>query len=291
MRINRAFFTISILVIGMHAVILACLYGSKSPVSFAPSPEKVVVRTIALHPKKFRDQNFKEITEIAAVEPSLSKNEDKPLKNIDPPPETPALPKEPAKPAVKKDTPKKNTPLPKKNVEKKIEKKPVVQSSSKPQTPPETKKPPPSDKQKESMEKAKESIGKIQKNQAKISAMKPTGTYSDKKLDPVRFEAIDSASDTEAKEQGFSQEVGYSDELAGRLKLLLRLPEYGEVKIALILDRSGKVSEVKIVSSASEANKNHVKKVLPTLTFPGFGNNFGSEETHTFQITLRNDFS
>jgi hypothetical protein len=56
------------------------------------------------------------------------------------------------------------------------------------------------------------------------------------------------------------------------------------------LDRSGKVFSVVIVSSESVANRKYIEKIVPTLTFPGFGSNFGSVMQYTFSITLSNDF-
>lgn len=84
-------------------------------------------------------------------------------------------------------------------------------------------------------------------------------------------------------------EQSYQEELAARLKLLLKLPEYGIVKLKLTLSRAGKVTLVEIVSSDSQANRTHIQKSLPTLTFPAFGDNFGKEMAHTFSITLSSD--
>ena len=86
------------------------------------------------------------------------------------------------------------------------------------------------------------------------------------------------------------KEIGYRDELAGRLKLLLRLPEFGEVKIKLTLSRAGKVAKVSIVSAESAANRTYIEKTIPTLSFPSFGNNFGTLPEYTFLISLSNDF-
>lgn len=84
-------------------------------------------------------------------------------------------------------------------------------------------------------------------------------------------------------------ELSYRDELAGRLKLLLKLPEYGEVKVKLTLTRAGKVAKVVVVSAESTANKKHIEKTLPSLTFPGFGVNFNDAAEYTFVITLSNE--
>lgn len=86
-----------------------------------------------------------------------------------------------------------------------------------------------------------------------------------------------------------SREATYRDELAGRLRLLLKLPEYGEVKISLTLNRSGGVDKVVILSAESSNNKKYIEKMLPTLQFPPFGNNFESLSQYTFNINLSNE--
>ncbi|MFN4175049.1 MAG: energy transducer TonB, partial [Parachlamydiaceae bacterium] len=85
------------------------------------------------------------------------------------------------------------------------------------------------------------------------------------------------------------RERGYRDELASRLKLTLKLPEYGVVKLKLTLNRLGKVTDVTIVQSESAGNKGHIKKALPSISFPPFGDNFIGHETYTFQITLNSE--
>ena len=84
-------------------------------------------------------------------------------------------------------------------------------------------------------------------------------------------------------------EATYRDELAGRLKLQLRLPEYGDVKVNLTIDRTGKVVKVAIGGAESSANRRYIEKTLPALSFPAFGPNFESAEEYTFSITLSNE--
>jgi colicin import membrane protein len=86
-----------------------------------------------------------------------------------------------------------------------------------------------------------------------------------------------------------SQEMSYYDELASRLKLLLRLPEFGEVKVKLTLERSGKFVKVTIENSKSDANRKYVEKTMPSLKFPSFGSNFDKMSQYTFVISLSNE--
>lgn len=135
--------------------------------------------------------------------------------------------------------------------------------------------------------KAQESIAKIDQSRAKIVEKSTSTSLS---LAP---EIKDLHIDTAPAENGQllnTMEVRYQDELASRLKLQLKLPERGEVKIKLILERSGKVKNVVIVKSQSLINQQYIEQRLPLLKFPGFGTNFGSSSDHTFVISLRNEF-
>ena len=68
----------------------------------------------------------------------------------------------------------------------------------------------------------------------------------------------------------------YYDELVSRLKLALKLPEYGDVKIKLTLSRQGKVTKVIITQAKSRKNREYIEKILVATSFPRFGDNFGS---------------
>lgn len=143
-------------------------------------------------------------------------------------------------------------------------------------------------KQRELLAKAQESIGKIQKNGSKISAAKNSSATLAAMPGPIQGLNIDAISSDTGTALS-ATELSYRDELASRLKLLLRLPEYGDVKIKLTLERSGKVAKLVIVSSESGANRKYVEKMIPALTFPGFGSYFSGQSQYTFAITLSND--
>ncbi len=81
----------------------------------------------------------------------------------------------------------------------------------------------------------------------------------------------------------------YTGELVHRLKLALRLPEYGPVQVELRLNRRGAITSVKVTAGASERNRIYVQERLPTLTFPPFTKIFPGEEEHTFLLTLNNE--
>ena len=81
----------------------------------------------------------------------------------------------------------------------------------------------------------------------------------------------------------------YYDELIHRLKLALRLPEYGSVKLKLTLSSDGKVFKVQVTGSKSAKNKSYIEKTLPSLSFPRFGSNFSGQKEQTFRLNLCND--
>lgn len=144
-------------------------------------------------------------------------------------------------------------------------------------------------KQNELLAKAQERIAKISKSADKAGADKRASvslTNVPQAITSLHVDNIAIAGNTSTMS---AQELSYRDELAGRLKLLLKLPEVGEVKLKLTLDSSGKVNKVVVIGSESTANKAYIEKTLPTLTFPAFGTNFGSEDKHTFSITLSNE--
>lgn len=77
----------------------------------------------------------------------------------------------------------------------------------------------------------------------------------------------------------------YIEEIASILKLLLRLPEYAEVEMALTISRMGKVLRVNLCSSSS-CNSKYIQEHVKTISFPPFGKAFPGEQEHTFSIKL-----
>ena len=81
----------------------------------------------------------------------------------------------------------------------------------------------------------------------------------------------------------------YEEELTERLRLLLKLPEWGSVRLALTLDRQGAVQGVKILSAQSETNRDYVVEQLERTSLAPFGKHFEGEQEHTFTLTLNNE--
>ncbi|MGK5594606.1 MAG: hypothetical protein ACSNEK_04525 [Parachlamydiaceae bacterium] len=88
-------------------------------------------------------------------------------------------------------------------------------------------------------------------------------------------------------EEVSSVELSYREELANRLKLLLRLPEMGEINVKLTIQKNGTIKHLEILSSESLLNRKYVEKTLLQHTMPSLGKQFGHVEDYTFTITMR----
>lgn len=81
----------------------------------------------------------------------------------------------------------------------------------------------------------------------------------------------------------------YKEDLAQQMQLMMRLPEYGTVRVSLTLTSVGKVKQVDVLSAASEKNRLYVLQSLPELSFSPFGKYFAGEREHVFCLTLNNE--
>ncbi len=80
----------------------------------------------------------------------------------------------------------------------------------------------------------------------------------------------------------------YGEFLIAYLQNALDLPEYGDVKATLEIDRFGKLIQCQILEAKSTKNGQFLKNQLPELVFPCL-NDFGIlDPTQTFTITFRN---
>lgn len=81
----------------------------------------------------------------------------------------------------------------------------------------------------------------------------------------------------------------YNDELVQRLQVLLRLPDYGDVRVKLTLKRDGSVLTLQVLEAESSQNRAYVEEALPDLKLVGFGAHFPGENSRSFVLTLTND--
>ena len=83
-------------------------------------------------------------------------------------------------------------------------------------------------------------------------------------------------------------EPTYQEYLIAYLQSVLDLPEYGDVRAKVEIDRFGRLIDCEILEAKSRKNGEFLKNQLPALTFPCL-NDFGiSDATETFTITFRN---
>ena len=141
------------------------------------------------------------------------------------------------------------------------------------------------EKQQKLLAQAKENLAKIHTNHDTISGGSVSVPIPT--IESLGKLQIDALSETQANLN--EREANYIDELVARLKMLLKLPEYGKVKLKLTLERSGHVAQMVIVSAESQKNRKYVEQTLPNTHFPQFGNNFNDQTNYTFQLVLSND--
>ncbi len=268
---------ISVLVIIVHLLLIAWLFAFSAEIRIQNQPKRLTVSTIKLKPKAPSTPASN-----PASQPTIQKQEaPKPKEVAAPPPQILPKPKkaEP-KPVEKKATPKpapqkKPAPQPKKEIPK----------AKQPKPPPQPKADPMKEKQIALLSQAKEKIDRVNTTSDKVIAKAVLPANLPSKIESLSIESLKIET---APSMGV-HEIAYRDELAQRLKLLLKMPEYGTVKVKLTLNRLGKVVKVQIVSAESQANKSHIEKTLPKLTFPPFGAQFEGAEEFTFNITMSND--
>lgn len=280
-----------------------------------PVPRSETVK----EPEPIKEPEIKKPAEIKVEPvPELKPVETKPIEKPTPPPthKKPGNPKPPApKKEVKKKAPekqmaKKNNPakkpppkqvaqnkppVKKKLAEQKKPEKAVAKASPKkdPVKQPVAEAPDPriaemKRKQRDLLKQAKEKIGKIGAASDRLpsdSSAKLTAIATPSQIESLNIDTlwIDTATPLSAKE------TAYRDELAHRLKLLLKFPEYGEVKVKLTVDRSGKVVSLKILNAQSAANRAYIEKTVPKLQLPPFGQNFGTVSDYAFTVTLKSE--
>lgn len=75
----------------------------------------------------------------------------------------------------------------------------------------------------------------------------------------------------------------YGEYLVAFLQNALDLPEYGEVKAKIEIDRYGNLVECEILEAKSRKNAEFLKNRLPELAFPCL-----NDGSHSFTITFRN---
>ncbi len=84
-----------------------------------------------------------------------------------------------------------------------------------------------------------------------------------------------------------SFQKGYENKLIFLMQQELKLPKYGEVKVAITLHCSGRVIDIKILDAQNDANKNYLLNSILKLNFPPFGKEC-QEDVQTFTVKFFN---
>lgn len=186
----------------------------------------------------------------------------------------PLQPKKPKTESNKAVIPAKEVPIAKRDLPKKTESKPVKAVASE-KTPSKTTQPvaklkAPSVKNpeipKELLDELEERIAKIEHKRDKISA--PVDLSIPKTIN----KSLPLAEDDLASDQNLDQAFdNYSAYLISHLQQHLQLPDFGEVKVEIVLRPDGSVEKCSVIEAASEKNKKYLEKRLPTLRFPNQG--------------------
>jgi hypothetical protein len=296
-----AFITFGVTVV--HALIAGALIQLYDPFTFQKLPEKFVVKFFEKKQVALVEEVHAEIVEETPLEQDLSPLpkeeiiEDKITLEVPPPipvEEKKVIKKQRQIPVEAKKVPPKNPPKPKVSptVKQKPDQKPSPITTKKPEPPQKNVKKEIAKEEKKTVEltqrekilqKAKENVAKLQKTRDNL---KPAKKPVSPELEDVGF--IKSLS-IDNKESVSAAETGYYGALTGRLRQTLRLPEYGDVKVMLTLDREGKVISIETAPSKSENNRKYVEATLNKVQFPPFGKNFQGENKRTFSIKLATD--
>jgi hypothetical protein len=139
-------------------------------------------------------------------------------------------------------------------------------------------------KQKELLIKAQENLKKIDKGAVatlKQDSLKNASLVTVERLGALSVDSLNESCSVNILESS------YKDEIASRLKAMLKLPELGEVKIKLTLKSSGAFKKLAIISADSDKNRKYIEKEIKNLTYPSFSGMFKKVDEYTFSITLK----
>lgn len=269
LRWERSFVLILLAVCGLHLGLIGYLCLQSPTLATRPPRKTLRVQSIQLQPvSKVQPKAPTVQSNAPAVQPKGHQEHPSPPLPSSSPPPAPIAASKPATPAVIAA----QEPLSKSKKKKAADVgKPVVKKDKVPTPSPSSPQP---------LKKSKISADKIAQVKADL-----------KKIDrsEIAVTASASASMSQVVEEiTVDSAPSYEEILSARLRLLLTLPDYGNVKISLRLDRQGKVIALTILKSASDENQQYVEKTLPRLTLPPFGRSFGAEAQHTFQLVLSN---
>lgn len=147
---------------------------------------------------------------------------------------------------------------------------------AKPKPKPKEKKPSPSNKKKEIAKKIAKSLEKLEEKAPEIEKCTWEVPKTIAKVESVSVSTAD-------VEKSF-----YTKNLFSFLSQSLQLPDYGKVKIRLVLSPKGKVVSMQVLESQSEKNEKYLKEMLPNLSFPLPEKGLLKEKEEEFILTFSN---
>ena len=131
-----------------------------------------------------------------------------------------------------------------------------------------------------------EMIAKIEKKQDKIEKNQKINVPN-----ALNSLEIDKIKKTDEPFATFSEanDDGYEKMLIETLRHSLHLPDYGEVKIQLTLNKDGSVVNLVVVKAQSEKNKFYLENNLMHLRFPSLQETPDNKKQRTFLLVFCNE--
>jgi hypothetical protein len=153
------------------------------------------------------------------------------------------------------------------------------QTTATKKTPPVAKKEPLSPNVSHLLQELEETIAKIDQKRDKDIPLKQI--EAPKWINSLKIDAIKEISDDSAQ-----VDFNYQDTLIQVLRESLDLPELGEVKMEITLNRDGTVVKLRVLAAESEKNRIYLEKNLCSIKFPPFDIN---ESRKIFVLTFCNE--
>lgn len=133
-------------------------------------------------------------------------------------------------------------------------------------------------------------LNELEKKIASLDSVKDHSTKKTHITVPDRIDPSASATSSSPESFDFMDSTeSYAEYLAFFLKQELKLPDFGEVKVEITLNKDGSVEKCLVLNSESIKNRRYLEERLPKLTFPNFKTNKTSKEKQHFVLTFCNE--
>lgn len=267
----------------VHLSFLLLMIASPNTLKINKQKKQLVIKTLNAHPVEKKGPRTSVAANTPAPPTPRTPTPTQPKKTPPPPSSQPSPDpkKQPEQTAPKKTPPIAEKKAPAKQRPPILDKKPAPKKAK--VQPPKSVEPEQSIPQ-ELLDELEESIAKIDQKRDNLYRKKNTGASTGV---PHRLEK-DLAIDIPQLQTG-DGEGEYQEALVSYLHQSLNLPEFGEVKIQLTLNRDGTVVKLVVLKTESEKNKKHLEAALPLLKFPPLGGLYSKKQQQTFVLTFCNE--